>query len=386
MKKRIAYITTSRSDYGPSYWLIHDLFADQRFEMTLVAGGAHLSRIHGNTISEIESHGWTNVVKVPFLPAQPSNEATGSAAARALAGFSKAFEQIQPDIVILYGDRYELLPIATAAVLLRIPIAHICGGDVTEGAFDEQVRHAVSKLAHLHFPSTELSASRLHQMGEEAWRIHWAGDPCLDHFSRGQHASTDELTELFGFVPEHNTLLVTFHPATLDWESVPEQARELALALKSYNGPIVITAPAPDPGADSIREEFLKLSQERHQTVYIDSLGSYRYRGLLSLVGAVVGNSSSGLIEAASVPVPVVNIGKRQGGRERAQNVIDVEPSCADITSGITQALSPQFRQSLVNLQNPYGDGHSSSRIITELANMPDRNQLLTKRFALFGK
>ena len=381
MKIKIAYVTTARSDYGPSYWLIHDLFADKRFDMTLLVGGSHLSPCCGNTIREVEAHGWPHIIRVPFLGRVGDLKEIGRNAGRALIEFSNIFEQQRPDIVILYGDRYELLPIATAAVIHRIPIAHICGGDITEGAFDDQVRHAVSKLAHLHFPSTRNSAARLLQMGEEPWRIHMVGDPALDHFMRGQHASAEELSTLLGFIPRVDTLLVTFHPATLELEKTPHEVRELALALNAFKGPIVITAPSPDPGGELIRHEFLKLKQKREQTAFVESLGSYRYRGLLSLVGAVVGNSSSGLIEAASVPVPVVNIGIRQSGRERGANVIDVKATRENIQKGIALALSPCFRRSLAGMKNSYGDGMASGRILAALANMPARQKLLNKHF-----
>jgi len=381
MKTKVAYVTTARSDYGPSYWLIHDLFADKRFDMTLLVGGSHLSPCHGNTIREIKAHGWPHITRVPFLGRANDLRVIGRNAGRALIEFSNVFEQQRPDIVILYGDRYELLPIATAAVIHRIPIAHICGGDITEGAFDDQVRHAVTKLAHLHFPSTRNAAGRLLQMGEEAWRIQMVGDPALDHFIRGRHASADELQDLLGFMPGADTLLVTFHPATLEPEKTPKEARELASALNAYKGPIVITAPSPDPGGESIRRGFLKLQQKREQTAFVESLGSFRYRGLLSLVGAVVGNSSSGLIEAASVPVPVVNIGNRQSGRERGPNVIDVKATRHNIQKGIARALSPRFRHSLTGIKNSYGDGKATGRILAALAKMPAQQQLLNKRF-----
>ncbi|MEI8293304.1 MAG: UDP-N-acetylglucosamine 2-epimerase [bacterium] len=381
MKIKVAYVTTARSDYGPSYWLIHDLFADKRFEMNLLVGGSHLSPYHGNTIREIEAHGWPRITRVPFLGRLGDLRALGRDAGRALIEFSNIFEQQRPDIVILYGDRYELLPIATAAVIHRIPIAHICGGDITEGAFDDQVRHAVTKLAHLHFPSTKNSAERLLQMGEETWRIHMAGDPALDHFTRGQHASADELATVLGFIPDANTLLVTYHPVTLEPEKTPLEVRELAIALNAFKGPIVITGPSPDPGGESIRREFLKLQKKRKQTAFVESLGSFRYRGLLSLVGAVVGNSSSGLIEAATVPVPVVNIGNRQSGRERGANVIDVEATQQKIQKGIARALSPLFRRSLAGMKNSYGDGEATGRILAALAKMPTQQKLLNKHW-----
>jgi UDP-hydrolysing UDP-N-acetyl-D-glucosamine 2-epimerase len=382
MSTKIAYVTTARSDYGPSFWLIHDLFADSRFEVGLVVGGSHLSKTHGNTVKEIEEDGWPIAARIPFLRGKGDDRSLGIAAGRALAGFAEFFANYRPDIVIVYGDRYELLPIAGAAVITRTPLAHLCGGDITEGAIDDQVRHAVTKLSHLHFPSTKRSAERIRQMGEEPWRIHQVGDPALDHILRSDHASADELTQHLGFVPDRNTLLVTFHPVTLELEQMPIQVRELAEALRAYEGHVVITAPAPDPGGDVVRKALEALVRLRPKTILVENLGSHRYRGLLRLVGAMVGNSSSGLIEACSVPLPVVNIGARQNGRERAANVLDVPPKRNAILSGIAQVLSPSFGASLISLMNPYGDGHTSQRVVTILGNLPSRQELMTKRFS----
>ena len=232
MSLRVAYITTARSDYGPSYWLIHDLLADPRFETHLIVGGSHLSERHGFTIAEIEKDGFQIAARVPFLEAGDDEASYGRACGTALAAYADLFAKLKPQIVVLYGDRLELLPIASAAVVTRRPIAHLCGGDVTEGAIDDQVRHAVTKMSHLHFPSTECSAARVLQMGEEPWRVHMVGDPALDHFTRGDHASADELAALLGFRPDKRTLLVTFHCATLEASDMPRQAAELAAALR----------------------------------------------------------------------------------------------------------------------------------------------------------
>lgn len=381
MKTKVAYVTTARSDYGPSYWVIRDLFADSRFEASLIATGSHLGAEHGRTVREIESAGWPRVIRIPFLGAGENALELARSAGKALTAFGKFFSEHRFDIAILCGDRYELLPIATAALVSQTPIAHLWGGDLTEGAIDNQVRHALTKLAHLHFPCTASSAARIRQMGEEPWRIHPVGDSALDHFVRGRHATADELADFLGFKPDACTLLVTFHPCTLELDQIPRQARELAGALRACAGPVVITAPAPDPGGAIIRGELQKLVRARPQTVFVESLGSYRYRGLLSVVGAVVGNSSSGLIEAASVPVPVVNIGNRQRGRERAANVLDVPPRRADILEAIAQACSPRFRRSLAGIKNPYGDGRAAARIVGVLAKLPERAKLLNKRF-----
>lgn len=378
---KIAYITTARSDYGPSYWLIHDLFSESCFETLLFVGGSHLSTQYGMTVSEIEKDGWPVAARVPFLEDEAGQISHGRAAARALQGYSQLFAEVRPDLVVVYGDRYELLPIASAAVINQTPMAHVCGGDLTGGAIDDQVRHAVTKMAHLHFPSTARSSARILQMGEEPWRVHNVGDPALDHFVRGDQASAKELTESLGFMPDRQTLLVTFHPATLEVEDMPRQTVEIIAALNGHQGGIVITAPAPDPGSLEIRSQFERLARNRPMTVFVESLGSRRYRGLLHLVGAMVGNSSSGLNEAPCARLPVVNIGRRQEGREKSNNVLDVPPDRAAIGTAIETALSAAFRSSLTRLNNPYGNGCSASQIIDILKGLPPRETLIHKQF-----
>jgi UDP-hydrolysing UDP-N-acetyl-D-glucosamine 2-epimerase len=357
------------------------LFADDRFDVHLVVGGSHLSSRHGDTVAEIEKDGWPIAARIPFLEEGDDAVSYGQSCGKALAAYTELFAGMEPQIIVAYGDRLELLPIVSAAVVTRTPVAHLCGGDVTEGAIDDQVRHAVTKLAHLHFPSTMRSAQRILQMGEEPWRIHHVGDTAVDHFVRGEHASLEELTRDLGFAPDRRTLLVTFHPVTLELERMPLQVKELSASLSAYHGPVVITAPAPDPGGDMIRHELQALAKARPETVFVGNLGRRRYNGLLRCAGAMVGNSSSGLNEAPCVSLPVVNVGSRQQGRERAANVLDVPPEQNAILKGISTALSVDFRNSLNGLQNPYGDGHAASRIISVLASLPEREHLLRKRF-----
>lgn len=374
---RVGHVTTCRSDYGPAYWVIHELFHTAAIEPLLFVGGAHLARDH--TVDEIATDGWNITARIPFLGEahEPSPHALGAA----LAGFGDAFDAARPDVVMLYGDRLELLPIATAATARSIPIVHICGGDVTEGAIDDQVRHAVTKLAHVHFPSTTSATARLLQMGEEPWRVHHVGDPALDHFVRGERSDGADLPPLLGFVPDRNTLLVTLHPTTLAPDR--DEGRELVAALETYGGSIVITAPAPDPGSEAIRTELVGLAQRRPHTTFVESLGSRRYRALLPLIGAMVGNSSSGLIEAPMAGLPVVNIGRRQAGRDRGRNVIDAEPTRAAIGAAIATALAPAFRSSFAGQPNPYGTGDAAVQITRVLATLPDRATLLAKRFVM---
>lgn len=383
MKSRIAYITTCRSDYSASYWLLHDLFSNEHFDVKLIVGGSHLSIKHGYTVSEIEHDGWPIEARIPFITDEcDTAEGYGEAAGLALSACVKLLSDMKPDILLLYGDRFELLPIATAAVITRTPVGHLCGGDITVGAIDEQVRHAITKIAHVHFASTPLSAARIVQMGEESWRVHHAGDTAVDQFVRGDKANIEEISKaLGGLVPDSKTLLVTFHPPTLEVESIGQQITELVEALRKYEGTVIITAPSPDPGASVIRKALHGLAQHRRHTVFVENLGGRLYRGLLFHVGAMVGNSSSGLNEAPAVPLPVVNIGSRQEGRERAANVIDVSPDFESILFGINKAMNHQFLSTLADIESPYGKGGSAQRIAKILTTLPDKGRLLRKCF-----
>jgi UDP-hydrolysing UDP-N-acetyl-D-glucosamine 2-epimerase len=380
MRVKVALVTTNRSDYGLVYWLIHDLTADARFELALVVGGAHLSEAHGRTVTEIEADGWPIHTRLPFLEGPLSAETLGPSAARALNGFSDFLRAYRPDVVVLTADRWELLPLSTAATLAAVPIVHLFGGDITAGAIDDQVRHAVTKLAHVHVPASAGSAARIRQLGEEPWRIHFVGDPGLDQFVRGRAASREELASFFGFAPGATTLLVTFHPTTvLAPAAIRHEVSELVAALGRHAGPVVVTAPAADPGEDIVRDALERFASGRRDTVFVESLGGVRYRGLMRVAGAVVGNSSSGIVEAPCVPVPSVNIGDRQAGRERSPSVLDVPAERGAIAGAIDRALSSAFRAALSAPAS--ADGRASTRVVDALATLPSRERLLAKRF-----
>jgi len=378
--KKIAYFSTSRSDYGPSYWLLHELARSNDLDLLLVLAGSHFDPRQGRSVDEVERDGLPVARTIPAYANGDDALSYATAAAQLLTGAAAFLTETSPDVAVLYGDRLELLPIATAAVATRTPIAHVCGGDVTFGALDEQVRHAATKMAHLHFPSNATAARRLLHMGEEPWRVHCVGDPALDAFLHGSFPDRSQLARELEFEPDQRTLLLTLHPETTT-ESSDDLLNAVTAMMTRHDGWIIVTGPAPDPGSARIREAMLDLAARRPRTIYREHLGAARYRGLMRLVGAVVGNSSSGLIEAGAVPVPAVNSGRRQEGRERSRNVIDCAADAGDIVAAVERALDTEFRASLAGMVNAYGDGHSAARIVAALRDAPPREALLRKIF-----
>jgi len=288
---------------------------------------------------------------------------------------------MRPDLLLLIADRYEMLAPASVALALRIPIAHIEGGEISEGAIDDAVRNALTKMAHIHFTSTELARKRVIAMGEEEWRVHRAGAPSLDHLVKSKLYGRDELQQRLGVELEDNALLVAYHPVTLLQDTTAE-ADALFAALSSVDGQILFCYPNSDAGSRSLiqrAKEFLYLRGNGHIFTNLDAL---TYWSLLAKVSVLLGNSSSGIMETASFALPTVNIGMRQKGRERASNVIDVSPDVTAILDGINHARSIDFRQSLLGTENPYGDGHAAECIVDVLTSVPVDQRLLIKQAA----
>jgi UDP-hydrolysing UDP-N-acetyl-D-glucosamine 2-epimerase len=308
--------------------------------------------------------------------------AVAAATGRGVAGFGAEFARRRPDLLVVLGDRYEMLGAALAALPFGLPVAHLHGGEVTEGAIDEQIRHAITKLAHLHFPAAEPYAARVRQLGEEAWRVHCCGAPGLDRLRARATLSREALGQRLGRPLGRPTLLVTFHPETLAAADVPRHAEELTAALEKVDGEIVATAPGADTGHRAISAALERLAGRRPATQVVTTLGDDVYCSLLREADVMVGNSSSGLIEAPTFGLPVVNVGDRQRGRLRAANVLDTGHDREAIAEAIRQALDPAFRRRLAGLVNPYGDGHAAPRIARILREVELGPRLVRKRFA----
>jgi GDP/UDP-N,N'-diacetylbacillosamine 2-epimerase (hydrolysing) len=368
VSRKICIVTGSRAEYGLLRWIMADLRDAPDLEVQVIATGMHLSPEFGLTYREIERDGFAIDRKLEILVSADTPTGLAKSMGLGLIGFGEAFRDLAPDVVVVLGDRFEILAAASAALVARIPVAHIHGGERTEGAFDEAIRHAVTKMSHIHFVAAEEYRRRVMQLGEDPSRIFLVGSPGLDAIARLPLLGRAELEQELGIALRSRNLLVTFHPATLAEDDAVTQLNELLTVLCDLEDTcLLFTMPNADTGGRAIRtriEDFVSKHAGAHAFV---SLGQCRYLSCLKHVDAVVGNSSSGLIEAPAFGIGTINIGDRQMGRLRAASVIDCEPHRASISAAFTTLYSPQFQQSLRGIVNPYGDGGASRRIVDVL-------------------
>lgn len=378
-KRRICIVTGTRAEYGLLYWLMKEIQADEDLQLQIIATGAHLSPEFGLTYKVIEADGFKIDVKVEMLLSSDTGVGITKSLGLATVGFADAYDRLRPDIVVLLGDRYEILAAAQAALIIGLPIAHIAGGDTTEGAFDEAIRHSISKMAHIHFVTNELSAQRVRQLGENPQYIFNVGSPGIDYIKRVQLLNRNDLEKELEFRFRDKNLLVTFHPVTLDSVSSTQQLAVLLTALDSLgNGVgIIFTKANADTQGRSINQMIDDYVAIHPESKSYKSLGQLRYLSVISQVDVVVGNSSSGLYEVPSFGKPTVNIGDRQKGRLQASTVINCETEATAIKRAISYALNMDCS----NVQNPYGDGNSSIQMLSVLKNIPDYRALLKKQF-----
>ncbi len=380
MARRVCVITGSRAEYGLLYWVLHELRADPAFELQLVVTGMHLAHAFGHTVDEIEKDGFAIARRVDMLVAGDRASSTAKSIGLGVIGMSDALESLRPDIVVVLGDRFEILAAAQACLVHGIPLAHIAGGDTTEGAFDESIRHAITKMSHVHFVTNELSAERVRQLGEDPAQVHVVGSPGLDHLRRTPLLDRPALEAALGARLGPRNLLVTFHPVTLEPGAGVTQFDELLKALDETDATTTIwfTGSNADTGGRAVAARLDDWAGARRERVHaFASLGQLRYLSLMAQVDAVVGNSSSGLYEAPSFGVPSVDIGERQRGRLAATSVMHCEPTRAAISAAIAQAVAG----GRVAVDNPYGDGDSARRIVELLRALPEPSTLLQKPF-----
>jgi UDP-N-acetylglucosamine 2-epimerase (non-hydrolysing)/GDP/UDP-N,N'-diacetylbacillosamine 2-epimerase (hydrolysing) len=378
-RRRIAVVTGSRAEYGLLYWVLHDLHAHPEVELQLIVTGMHLAPEFGMTVCEIERDGLSITRKVEMLLSSDTPGGVLKSMALGLIGMSEAIEQLRPDVLLVLGDRFEILAAAQAALIHNVVLAHIAGGDTTEGAFDESIRHAITKMSHLHLVTSVLSARRVIQMGEDPARVHVVGSPGLDQLSRRPLLDRVALEQGLGSKLGARNFIITFHPVTLEpGEGVRQQA-ELLAALEACDTDthLWFTRPNADTGGRALVQELDGWAQGRPNVHVFTSLGQQRYLSLMAQADLVLGNSSSGLYEAPSLHVPTVNVGDRQLGREAASSVFHCNPERSAIQRCIAQAIVADCSQTV----NPYGDGQSAGRIIEALLRLPLGAPLLKKHF-----
>ncbi len=384
-RRKICAVTTSRADFGLLRGLLRSIKSDSALRLQVIASGMHLAPKFGNTWRDIEAEGIRIDRKISLGLTGGSSLANLKSIGVGLAGFAKAFEELNPEIVVLLGDRFELLAPAISALMLGIPIAHIHGGELSEGSIDDSVRHAITKLASFHFAATETYRRRIIQMGESPDRVFNFGAPGLDQISASALLTRPQLEKELELNLQDPTALVTYHPVTRDADSAEEQVRCVVAALKASGLKAVFTMANADAQGALINARLRSVcALNPGWFKWVPHLGHRRYLSCLKYFTVMVGNSSSGLTEAPSFRLPVVNIGDRQRGRVRAANVIDVPCSRAAILRGINQALSPRFRASLRGMRNPYDrfhDGRASVRIKNVLKRVKLSDDLLRKSF-----
>ncbi len=382
----ICTITGSRGEYGALRWLAKDLSKDPKINFKMIVTGSHLLKEYGYTYREIENDGVMIDARVHSAFDSRSAVSLAHATGQWTGKLADVLSKMKPDLVIVAGDRYELLAITTACLLLLIPVAHISGGEITEGAIDEQIRHATTKMSHLHFVSNKEFANRVKQMGEESWRICISGDPGLDTLRRLPLLPKETLAKQFRLDLSKPTALCTFHPVTLEAKRNESHMNEFLKALEQTKIQYVITYPNADHGSPRIIQRLKQFAHRHPDSVrLVTSLGQQGYLSMMKHASLMIGNSSSGIWEAPSLRLPVVNIGDRQKGRPRARNVVDVKPIAEAIRHGIQKALCYDRSKACVN---PYGEGRASARIqafLKLILNAHSRESLLKKKFATLG-
>lgn len=365
-RRHIAVFTGSRSDYGLLYWLLKDIEASSRLELALIVGGMHLAPRFGSTWKQVELDGFRIAARVDMQLATDEPGSTARSVGLGIMGVAGALESLKPDILVVLGDRYETFAAAQAAFLMRIPIAHIHGGEITRGAYDDGIRHAITKLSQLHFVAAETYRQRVIQMGEDPGTVHNVGALGLEHLGRTPLLQRAELEAKLGIAPGGPLLAATYHPVTLCPEETTSGLEAMLTAISELSETrCLLTYPNADDGNDAIIAGLAGFAARHADRVrLVQSLGSVLYLSLLKHADAVIGNSSSGIIEAPAFGTPTVDIGSRQQGRLRANSVIHCECDKAAVTGALRLALSHDFALRAKSVVSPYGGGQASMHIV----------------------
>ncbi len=382
VKRKICVVTGTRAEYGLLRWIIQFINDDPDLELQIIATGMHLSPEFGLTYKSILDDGFSISKSIEVLLSSDSPIGLSKSMGLGMISFGEAYGELKPDIILVLGDRFEIFSAVASAMVSRIPVAHIHGGEATEGLIDEPIRHSITKMSHIHFTATDEYRNRVIQLGENPNRVFNTGTPGLDNIDRIQFLNKMEFEKSIDFEIGENCFLVTFHPVTLESGTASEQFDELLSALETFQDfKIIFTMPNADTEGRVIIEKIQKfVARNSSLAIAFISLGQLRYLSALKHVKMVIGNSSSGLAEVPSFKIPTVNIGDRQKGRIKAESVIDCLPEGHDIIRAINVGLSAEFQEKLKTVVNPYGSPGASRRIV-DLLKIVDLRNILKKEF-----
>jgi GDP/UDP-N,N'-diacetylbacillosamine 2-epimerase (hydrolysing) len=381
MRRKICIITGTRAEFGLLRWLMQDIQLEPSLELQVIATGTHLSPEFGLTYLDVEQAGFAIDAKVEMLLSADTATAVTKSMGLGLIGFADAYSRLSPDLIVVLGDRFEILAAASAALIAGIPVAHLHGGETTEGAFDEAIRHSITKMSHLHFVAAEDYRRRVIQLGEQPERVFLVGGLGIDAIKRITLLNRKALEAALNFKLGQKNLLITFHPVTLDAVSSQHQMSELLAALGELTDTnFIFTMPNADTGGRELAAMVNAFVASHGNAKVYASLGQLRYLSCMRYVNGVIGNSSSGLTEAPSLGVGTINIGDRQKGRLSASSVINCQPSVDSIREALDKLFNPTFRSTLDQTINPYGIGGASKKIVDILSTHPINN-LLKKSF-----
>ena len=383
--RKICVVTSTRAEYGLLYWLLKEIEADSELKLQLIVTGMHLSPEFGLTYKEIEKE-FKIDKKIEILSGSHTSLDICAEMARVYEKFASALAELKPDILVLLGDRYEIFGVAGVASIMQIPIAHIHGGETTQGAFDEAFRHSITKMSHIHFAATNEYANRIIQLGEDPSRVFNVGGPGIENIKKLNLLNKDEFEKSINFKLAKKNILITFHPATLENSSAREQFNELLNALDELEETnFIFTKANSDTDGDVINKMIDEyVSENPQKAVAFASLGQLRYLSAIKFVDIVLGNSSSALLEVPSFKKATINIGDRQKGRARASSVIDVRPVKEEILAAIKIAYSKEFEQTLKDTINPYDGGNPSKKMVKILKEIK-LDGILKKKFYDIG-
>lgn len=379
---KVCVVTGTRAEYGLLRQVLLKLKSNENIDLQLVVTGSHLSEKFGNTQTEIQNDGFLDYIKVPIPIEDDSKEGMAFSTGVALQKYAELFSKIRPDLLIVLGDRFEIFAVAAAAHMKGIPTAHISGGDVTEGAVDDAIRHCITKMSCLHFPGCEQSRKRIIQMGEQPGAVFNVGEPGVENCLKLDLIERSDLTTNLQFDYINGDFsVVTFHPVTMENNTAQQQLQELIAAMNQFTDmAYIVTLANADAGGRLINDIWLREGEKHDNWLVVSSLGVVRYLSAVKYAKLVIGNSSSGVVEAPSMQTPTVNIGDRQKGRMMAESVICCEPKCDDIVNAMQKALTDEFQEKAKHVKSPFGDGSTSVQIVRHILEFLSNNRDTQKK------